>query len=92
MWETLIGGGGLLAVITLVFGLQSKRIDKKMSKDVCDQRREGTDNNFRVIENQQKECSKIFRDMNEKLANQQATLIEVKTILDVAAKKNGWHR
>lgn len=90
LWKEIIGGASLIGILGIIVGMQNKRIDKKMSSDVCSQRCKNTDASFGAIQQQQKECQALFKEMFTKISEQRDTLIEVKTILSIAAKKNGW--
>ena len=92
MWKEVLGGAGMLSVMILIVGLQNKRIEKKMSSDVCAQRCKNTDKSFIAIQEQQKNCQGLFKELFDKLNEQNGNLIEVKTILSLAAKKNGWNK
>ena len=90
MWREIIGGAGLISVLLVIVGIQNKRIDKKMNYDVCVQRCKNTDHSFEAMQKQQENCQKLFKELFEKLNEQSGNLIEVKTILNIAANKNGW--
>ena len=90
MWTEILGGVSLLTIMFTLFAMQNKKIDKKMSIDVCHQRCQNTDNTFDAIKRQQGKCENQFREITKKMDHQNTLLIEVKTILDIAANKNGW--
>lgn len=91
MWKEAVGGISILSIMFLVIGLQNKRIEKKVNKDVCTQKHLGNDSAIKNIQEHQKVCQALFKEVDNKLAEQKETLIEMKTILSIAAKKNGWN-
>jgi hypothetical protein len=90
MWTEILGGISLLTIMFTLLTMQNKKIDKKMSAEVCHQRGKNIENSFNTIKDQQKKCEHQFSEITNKIDSQQKLLIEVKTILDIAANKNGW--
>jgi hypothetical protein len=90
MWRELLGGAGIVTFLIAMFGVQSRRLDKKMDAEVCLQRRKNTDDSFTTIQRQQMKCQDQFKELEKKLDKHQDLLIKVDTILSIAAKKNGW--
>lgn len=90
-WIEVLGGTGLMSLLLLIIGNQNKKIDNKMEKDMCSQRCDNTDKVFDSIAKQQNHCYEKFEQFNRKIDKQAEMLTRVETILDIAAKKNGWH-
>jgi len=80
--EVGVAGGAIVGLVGLVLRMQNSKIDKGMTKELCEERHGDTDRRLgRGVER--------FDKIDSKLDDQNAILIEVRTTVKALAKKNG---
>ena len=83
MWtEAGVVGGVIVGLMGIVLRMQNSKIDKGMTKELCEERHGDTERRLgRGVER--------FDKIDDKLDEQKAILIEVSTTVKALAKKNG---
>ena len=83
MWtEAGVVGGVIVGLMGIVLRMQNSKIDKSMPKELCEERHGDTERRLgRGVER--------FDKIDDKLDEQNAILVEVRTTVKALARKNG---
>jgi len=89
MWATVGVGGGFVALLGLVFGMQNIKINKSVTKELCNERTEDLERRLSRGVIRFDKNDKLLGKLTEKVTDQSLVLAKVLTIVERMDKTSG---